>query len=83
MEITISSIISLFTLLIGYLSKYLGLNSKYIPLQNIIIGLTSGIVAYLLGLNNNLLNSIIFCLISSLSAGGLYDSLKRGENIEN
>ena len=32
MEITIPSIISLMTLIIGYISKYLGLDSKYIKI---------------------------------------------------
>lgn len=82
MEITIPSVISLITLLIGYFSKYLGLNSKYIPLQNVIIGIISGIVIYFLKLSDNLLSAIVLCLISSLSAGGLYDSLKKGENDE-
>lgn len=79
-EITIPSIISLITLIVGYISKMLGLNSKYIPLQNIIIGILSGILVYLIKLNNNLLNSIIICLISALSAGGVYDTLKGGLN---
>lgn len=82
MEITIPSVISLITLIIGYLSKYFGLNSKYIPLQNIIIGILSGLIVYFLHLDDNLLSSIILCLISSLSAGGLYDSLKKGEKSE-
>ena len=50
MEITIPSIISLMTLIIGYISKYLGLDSKYIPFQNIAIGVLSGILVYFLKL---------------------------------
>lgn len=76
MEITIPSIISLVTFMIGYISKFLGINSKYIPLQNIIIGIISGIIIYVLKLESNIFNAIVICLISSLSAGGLYDSIK-------
>lgn len=83
MEITIPSVISLITLIVGYVSKYFGINSKYIPIQNIVIGVISGIIVYFLGLNNNLFSSIVLCLISALSAGGLYDSLKKGEKDEN
>lgn len=82
MEITISSVISLITLIVGYVSKYFGINSKYIPIQNIIIGVISGVMVYFIGLNDSLYRSIVLCLISSLSAGGLYDSFKIGEVYE-
>lgn len=83
MEITIPSVISLITLIVGYVSKYFGINSKYIPIQNIIIGVLSGVMVYYLSLNDSLFKSIVLCLISALSAGGLYDSLKKGEKDEN
>lgn len=75
MEITIPSIISLVTFIIGYISKFLGINSKYIPLQNIIIGVISGVIIYGLKLEYNIFNAIVMGLISALSAGGLYDSI--------
>ena len=76
MEMTIASIISSVTLLIGYISKRFNLvNSKFIPTQNIVIGLVSGLLVYLTGLEYNIYNAIVTCLISSMSAGGIYDTL--------
>ena len=82
MEITIPSIISLMTLIIGYISKYLGLDSKYIPFQNIAIGVLSGILVYFLKLDTNIWSALVICLISALSAGGLYDSIKKNNDGE-
>lgn len=77
MELTIPSIIASITLIIGVISKKLKfVNKKYIPIQNILIGVISGIVVYCADLESTLLRAISVCLISSLSAGGLYDTFK-------
>lgn len=86
MEISITSIITFVTLIIGYIAKKFNLvNKKYLPIQNIVIGIISGTLVYLTGLSNNFINAIITCLISALGAGGLYDTLniKKGETNEN
>ena len=82
MEITIPSIISLMTLIIGYISKYLGLDSKYIPFQNIAIGVLSGILVYFLKLDTNIWSALVICLISALSAVSLYDYNKKNNDGE-
>ena len=50
--------------------------NKYIPIQNVIIGALSGIMCFFVGLNKNIISSIALCLISSLSAGGIFDLIK-------
>lgn len=77
MEITIPSIITFVTLILGMISKKFSImNSKHIPFQNVLIGIVSGVLVFLTDLEPNILNAIITCLIASLGAGGLYDTIK-------
>ena len=47
MELTAFSVISLVTLIIGFISKKLKIvDKKYIPLQNVAIGIISGFIVY-------------------------------------
>lgn len=74
MELTIMGIISFVTLIIGQITKKLGLvNKKYIPIQSVVIGAISGVLCYITDLEPNIITSLITCIISSLSASGLYD----------
>ena len=82
MEISIPSIIAFVTLIFGYISKKFNLvDKKYIPFQNVLIGLISGLLVWLTGLEANIFNAIITCLISALGAGGLYDTYKKGKEL--
>lgn len=86
MEITIPGIITFVTLMIGYISNHFNLiGKKYIPFQNITIGIISGLLVYLAGLEKSIYNSMIMCLISALGAGGLYDTIKtkKGSDLKN
>lgn len=77
MSYSIPSVIAFVTFFIGSLSKKFNiLDKKYIPYQNILIGIISGFIVYITGLSSGILNSIITCTISSLGAGGFYDTLK-------
>ena len=77
MEIRIPSIITFVTLIMGMISKKFSImNSKHIPFQNVLIGIVSGVLVFLTDLEPNILNAIITCLIASLGAGGLYDTIK-------
>ena len=77
MEITIPSIITFVTLIMGMISKKFSImNSKHIPFQNVLIGIVSGVLVFLTDLEPNILNAIITCLIAWLGAGGLYDTIK-------
>lgn len=81
MELTAFSVISLVTLIVGFISKKLKIvNKKYIPLQNVVIGIISGFIVYFADIETNIFRSIVLCLIGALSAGGAYDALKiRGD----
>lgn len=79
MELTAFSVISLVTLIVGFISKKLRIvNRKYIPLQNVIIGIISGVIVYFAEIETSIFRSIVLCLIGALSAGGAYDALKIG-----
>lgn len=79
MELTAFSVISLVTLIIGFISKKLSIvDKKYIPLQNIVIGIISGFIVYFADIETGIFRSIVLCLIGALSAGGAYDALKVG-----
>lgn len=75
MNLTIAGIVALVTLVIGKISKKFGwVNKKYIPYQNFVIGVISGVLVWVVDLDPNLLSAILTCLISSTSAGGIYDT---------
>ena len=76
MNLTISTIIAFVTLLLGQITKKLGwVNKKYIPIQNLVIGLLSGVICWLLELEPNVIKALITCVIASYGAGGLYDNI--------
>lgn len=76
MEITITGIIAFITLILGQISKKLGLvDKKFIPFQNLAIGVISGLICWLIELEPNIIKAILCCLIASYGAGGLYDNL--------
>ena len=83
-EVTLTTIISFTTLVITYLfgilsKKFNWLESKYIPYQNAVIGIFAGIIAFVLGLVDNLAKAIIMCVISAFGAGGGYDLVKKSK----
>lgn len=86
MELTITGIIAFVTLILGQITKKLGwMNKKFIPYQNLVIGLISGLICWLVELEPNILVAMLSCLIASYGAGGLYDNLtiaKNNEDIE-
>lgn len=50
--------------------------NKFIPIQNVVIGISSGVVCYFLHIDDNLLNSIVVCIMSTMSAGGIADLIE-------
>lgn len=75
MEITYSVIVAIVTYILGAINKafFDNLPNKYIPLQNVLIGFISGLVCYYTGVETNMLQSVILCLIASNAAGGIAD----------
>ena len=79
MELTVSGIVAFVTLILGQITKKLGLvDKKYIPIQSVVIGLVSGLITWLTDLDTNIMSAMITCLISSLCASGLYDVAELG-----
>lgn len=75
MEITYLIIISLVAYIFGAITKIFidAIPNKYIPIQNVIIGVLSGVLCFVMNIEPNLLNSIIMCVISTMGAGGIAD----------
>ena len=66
-EIVTMVVTALATALFGELAKKFNWSTKdYIPFQNLSIGLFTGIIVFVLGLNTNLLSSVIIGLFSAM-----------------
>ena len=78
MTITLSVVIMLVAYIFGAITKIFidKLPNKYIPIQNVIIGIISGIICFYLDIDNNLLNSILIGIMSTMSAGGIADLIE-------
>lgn len=76
MELTITGIIAFVTLILGQITKKLGLvDKKYIPYQNLVIGVISGLICWICELEANIVVALITCIIACYGAGGFYDNL--------
>ena len=78
MEITYTVIVYIVTYCVGAINKIFidEIPNKYIPIQNVIIGIASGIACYYLGLNDNIIQSLILCFMAAIGAGGTADLVK-------
>ena len=85
MTISLSVVIMLVAYTFGAITKLFTQNlpSKFIPMQNVVIGLISGIICYFLKLDENLLNSILVGVMSTMSAGGIADLISIGKTQDN
>lgn len=80
-DITTEAILGLCNIVITYIfgvlaKKYEWIESQYIPIQNLFVGIIAGVLAWIVGLSNNVIVSIVTCLIGSFTAAGLYDTIK-------
>lgn len=72
--LTVASVVLFTTLVFGTICKSLNICTKNnIPLQNLVIGILAGILCYFIGVVPNIFDAVILCVISSFSAGGIYD----------
>ncbi len=85
MTISLSVVIMLVAYIFGAITKLFTQNlpSKFIPMQNVVIGLISGIICFFLKLDENLLNSILVGIMSTMSAGGIADLINVGKTQDN
>ena len=82
MQITYLIIIAIISYVLGAINKlkWQKMPNKYIPIQNVIIGVISGLVCYIFKIEPNFLNSMVLCLSSTMSAGGIADLMKLGKS---
>ncbi len=78
MEITYVVIVSVVTYVLGAITKLFieSIPNRYIPIQNVIIGVVSAFICYFSGIESNLLQSIVLCLMASTAAGGVAEIVK-------
>ena len=81
MEITYVIIIAIIAYIFGAITKIFvdSIPNKYIPIQNVIIGIISALICYFTGVEPNLLQAIVLCLVATMGAGGIADLI----NIKN
>lgn len=81
MEITYVVIIAIIAYIFGSITKIFidEIPNKFIPIQNVIIGFLSAIICYFTGIEPNLLQAIVLCLVATMGAGGVADLI----NIKN
>ena len=81
MEITYVIIIAIIAYIFGAITKIFvdSIPNKYIPIQNVVIGLISAVICYFTGIEPNLLQSIVLCVVATMGAGGIADLI----NIKN
>lgn len=78
MEITYVVIVSIVAYICGAITKTFieVIPNKYIPLQNVIIGFISGLICKYTGVEPNLLQAMIMCIVATMGAGGIADLMK-------
>lgn len=81
MEITYVIIIAIVAYICGAITKMFIENvpNKYIPIQNVIVGIISSLICYFTGIETNLLQALVLCLVATMGAGGIADLI----NIKN
>ena len=81
MEITYVVIIAIIAYIFGAITKLYveEIPNKFIPIQNVIIGAISAVICYFTGVETNLLQAIVLCLVATMGAGGVADLI----NIKN
>ncbi len=78
MEVTYVVIVSIFTYILGAISKtkFDLVPNNLIPLQNVLIGFISALFCYFTKVEPNFLQSFVLCMISAMGAGGIADLKK-------
>lgn len=75
MEITYVIIIAIIAYIFGAITKIFidSIPNKYIPIQNVVIGVISAIICYFTGIESDLLQAIVLCIVATMGAGGIAD----------
>lgn len=75
MEITYVIIIGIIAYIFGAITKIFidSIPNKYIPIQNVVIGIISAVICYFTGIETNLLQALVLCIVACMGAGGVAD----------
>lgn len=75
MEITYVIIIAIIAYIFGAITKMFidEIPNKYIPIQNVVIGVISAVICYFTGIEPDLLQAIVLCIVACMGAGGVAD----------
>lgn len=75
MEITYVVIIAIVAYILGAITKIFidAIPNKYIPIQNVVVGIISALICFFTGIETNLLQAIVLCLVATMGAGGIAD----------
>ena len=81
MEITYVIIIAIIAYIFGAITKVFidEIPNKYIPIQNVLIGIISAVICYFAGIEPNLSQALVLCIVACMGAGGVADLI----NIKN
>lgn len=81
MEITYVIIIAIVAYICGAITKVFieNIPNKYIPIQNVAVGIVSALICYFTGIEPNLLQALVLCIVATMGAGGIADLI----NIKN
>lgn len=81
MEITYVIIIGIIAYIFGAITKLFieEIPNKFIPIQNVVVGVISAVICCFTGIEPNLLQAIVLCLVATMGAGGVADLI----NIKN
>ena len=81
MEITYVIIIAIVAYICGAITKMFidNVPNKYIPIQNVAVGIVSALICYFTGIEPNLLQALVLCIVATMGAGGIADLI----NIKN
>lgn len=81
MEITYVIIIAIVAYILGAITKVFidNVPNKYIPIQNVAVGIVSALICYFTGIEPNLLQALVLCIVATMGAGGIADLI----NIKN
>ena len=84
MEITYVIIIAIIAYICGAITKIFidEIPNKFIPIQNVVIGIISALICFFTGIEPNLLQAIVLCLVATMGAGGIADliNIKKKED---
>ena len=78
MNINYIVIVAIITYIVGSITKlkWVTIPTKFIPLQNVFIAFISSLICYFTKIEPTYINSLIYCFMATMGAGGVYDLIK-------